>query len=418
MATCPWCPGGCDGVDLTGLLTDDLTWLWSQLAAVGSRRDDPLLTSGTVTVTCPASATERAAALGLLGGKPLPPGGRRRVDLAAMTAALASVSPDLTPGVVAAHATRCRLTARSEARSRRVRDLSYLRSVLDEGLRSRPSYATANLDADTAWERLVRSGWVSRLLAPDVPSTLLRDALAVLDRLPAPPGRVDRRTLVPGGPHDLDPGRPLAGLVLTLAGRSASRSREAWAALGVDFDDLTGGLLALNIVPAGWTLPPGATVTLPPRELTGVTWPEPPAGGGWVFVVENPSVVAAAADTVPDARVLCTVGTPSGVEAAAVGRLAEAGWRVAVRADFDPAGLAHVRALLAACPSAVPWRMDAATYRSALANWGEGLLVVAEDSTPWDPTLASAMSAHGAPVFEEDVLRHLLADLAAGQMPL
>jgi hypothetical protein len=87
-----------------------------------------------------------------------------------------------------------------------------------------------------------------------------------------------------------------------------------------------------------------------------------------VFVTENPSVLAAAStqalagDTATTPRVVCTAGTPSQVECAAVGALSEAGWNVAVRADFDPAGLAHVRALLAAAPAARPWRMSAADY--------------------------------------------------------
>jgi len=60
-----------------------------------------------------------------------------------------------------------------------------------------------------------------------------------------------------------------------------------------------------------------------------------------VFVTENPSVIAAAAtaagtidgtadDQASPIRLLCTVGTPSAIEAAAIARLAGAGWQVAV----------------------------------------------------------------------------------------
>lgn len=65
-------------------------------------------------------------------------------------------------------------------------------------------------------------------------------------------------------------------------------------------------------------------MTLPPRELAEVRWPAPGRPGMWVFVTENLSVLAAAAHLVRDTgttvRLLCTVGTPSAVEIAAVGR--------------------------------------------------------------------------------------------------
>ncbi|WP_443042455.1 DUF2399 domain-containing protein [Streptomyces sp. B21-101] len=58
-------------------------------------------------------------------------------------------------------------------------------------------------------------------------------------------------------------------------------------------------------------------------------------------------------------RPLCTVGTPSRTELDAVARLAATGWRIAVRADFDCAGLALVRAVIDAVPDAEVWRMTA-----------------------------------------------------------
>ena len=39
------------------------------------------------------------------------------------------------------------------------------------------------------------------------------------------------------------------------------------------------------------------------------------------------------------------------------GRLVTVGWNVAVRADFDGAGIRHVATLLEGIPGAVPWRM-------------------------------------------------------------
>ena len=128
----------------------------------------------------------------------------------------------------------------------------------------------------------------------------------------------------------------------------AQRSRAAWDAVGVDCDDLTGGLIAIGIHPTGWQLPAGTAVTLPPRELASCRWPQGPITRAWTFVTENASVASAAADlaaTGVSVRLLCTSGTPSAIEVAAIARLVDAGWQVAMRADFD-AGLAVHHSLI------------------------------------------------------------------------
>jgi uncharacterized protein (TIGR02679 family) len=192
--------------------------------------------------------------------------------------------------------------------------------------------------------------------------------------------------------------------------------RAAWAAAGIDCDDLTGGLLALGIHPAGWSLPVGTVVTIPPRELAHCAWPEAPQPGIRVFVTENPSVVTAAADLSNDGpvRLLCTVGTPSALEIDAIGRLADAGWQVAVRADFDQAGLQHVASLLAGIPSAVPWRMNAADYLSSLTSPTQGrtrLDTAVLPATAWDPDLHEVMIESGYAAYEESLIDQLLDDL-------
>jgi hypothetical protein len=202
------------------------------------------------------------------------------------------------------------------------------------------------------------------------------------------------------------------------------RAREAWAEVGVDIGDLVGGLIIAGVHPAGWTLPAGSVVTLPPKELAHIRWSAPATPGEWVFVTENPSVLSAAiaafgkrmTNTTLVPQVVCTVGTPSQVECDAIGALAGAGWRVAVRADSDIAGLSHVRALLTAAhgsSSVVPWRMGAGDYL-ATAPRGIRIFEIPRDASPWDPELAEAMSKLGAPAFEEDLLSVLLTDIARG----
>lgn len=417
--TCPLCTGTCSGADLTPLLNPDLTWLWEALAAAADRRGDQALTDGpAVTVTVPAAPAQRAAAAGLIGGRPLTPGQRRRVDLRELTKALTTRGPALTPGTVAAHACGRPLAGKARARAERAVSVDQIRIQLETGAAGLPGHVRELVGPTTVFARLRSTGWIARILNTADPAALLGEALAVAGRLPQPGTRIDRRVLVPGDPHALD-GGPLPGLVLVLTGSSSTAPRPGWGRLGVDCDDLLGGLIITGVTPRDWRIPPGATFTLPPRELTQIAWAAPPAPNTWVFVTENPSVLSAASaqalanDTIITPRVVCTAGTPSQIECTAIGALSDAGWRIAVRADFDPAGLAHMRALLSAAPTAVPWRMSAADYL-ATAPEGTTDLRLQETDTPWDPHLVPAMKARSAHAYEEDLLPALLTDIAAG----
>ncbi|MFF7887816.1 DUF2399 domain-containing protein [Streptomyces sp. NPDC020794] len=283
---------------------------------------------------------------------------------------------------------------------------------------------------DTGWDILRRRGSLARLLQHPNPEQLLRTAFAVLHQLPVS-ARADRRLLAHaavGNPHALDAGTELAALVLaeaatarTDAGASTS-AREAWDRLGVDLDTFTGGLLTLGVHPTGWHIPPGQPNVLIPWVLHRAVWPAPwHSENRWVFLTENPSVAAAALNGVPGTvRLLCTVGTPSRTELDAVARLAAAGWRIAVRADFDCAGLALVRAVLATVPQAVVWRMTADDYTASLhpAPFEPGVLDAdCLGETPWDPALAAAMRASGRPAYEEALIEELLADLRRAYPP-
>ncbi|WP_078949448.1 DUF2399 domain-containing protein [Streptomyces mutabilis] len=417
--SCALCEGACDGADLAPLLSPELAWLWKALAAVADRRGDESLTSGpAVTVTVPAEPVQRAAAAGLIDGRPLEPGQSRRVRLERLTAALATRGPRLTPGAVAAHACNRRLAANARRRTQQAVAADRIRAQLESAAAGLPAHVRDLVGPETVFTRLRTLGWVTRLLnAPD-PAELLSQALHVAARLPPPGRRIDRRLLVSGNPHALDTGA-LPALVLALTGSSSTPVRSGWARLGVDCDDLLGGLIITGVTPRGWRVPPGATFTLPPRELAHIDWEPAETTGTWVFVTENPSVLAAAStqalarDSLVRPRVICTAGTPSQRECEAIGALADTGWNIAVRADFDQAGLAHMRALLAAAPSAVAWRMGAADYLAAVPE-GSDVLHLQGSDAPWDDHLVPVMRKHSVPVYEEDLLPALLADITAG----
>ena len=417
--TCPLCDGACDGADLTPLLSPELAWLWETVAAAADRRGDESLTGGpAVTVTVPALPAQRAAAAGLIDGRPLEPGQSRRVSLKVLAAGVATRGPRLTPGAVAAHACNRRLAAKARRRAQQTAASDRIRTQLESSATSLPHHVRELIHPETAYTRLRTLGWVTRLLNTPDPTALLDQALQVAAQLPLPGRRIDRRLLVPGNPHALDAGA-LPALVLALTGSSGTPTRSGWARLGVDCDDLLGGLIITGITPRGWHIPPGATYALPPRELAHIDWEPPKTAGQWAFVTENPSVLAAASSQALDQnshvtpRVICTVGTPSQLECEAIGALSDAGWNTAVRADFDQAGLAHVRALLASAPAATAWRMSAADYLAAVLE-GTDTLHLRDSDAPWDEHLVPAMRKHSVPVYEEDLLPALLTDITAG----
>jgi uncharacterized protein (TIGR02679 family) len=403
---CRLCDGTCAGSNLDGLVTAELAWLWTQLGDAADRRGDPSLTTGTTTVTAPADIAGRTAAAGLLDRRHLKRGQRVRVNLAL----LAEHTAPATPGALAAHAIGCRLAVRAAARTARVRS--------EADLRDRLSILFSDAARDDAWSALRRAGWVTKILTSDDPAELDR-AAAIIALLPGPgQPAIDRRLLAhaaTGDPHDLDRSRPVAGLTLALLAatgriRSDDTPRAAWASVGVGYDDITGGLTVVSIVPDRWTVPDGAPVTLTPRVLDDCTWP---AGHGQpVYVTENPSVLSAAAG-IPGARVVCTTGTPSRIEVAAIARLADVGWQLRVRADFDDAGINHANTILSATPGAQPWRMRAVDYLEGLQA-GESTVLLRTDrlgSTPWDPDLHTTMVANGVAVYEEALLDKLVRDI-------
>ncbi|MBT2526982.1 DUF2399 domain-containing protein [Streptomyces sp. ISL-99] len=417
--------GACRTADLTPLLEADVRWLWEPIAARADQRGNAVMDSGTITITTPHSPAQRAAVVGLLAPRAWPAGVSRRIDLHQLTLALRRRGPGLTPGAVAAHAAGRPLAQNAADKAQlaaRLASLQHLRARLSRAL---PPTAPVRPD-EAGWDSLRRRGTLARIMQHPHPERLLNACFAVLQRLPAS-DRADRRVLAhaaTGNPHTLDPGSDLACLVIaeaTAAGRTdaGAPAREAWARLGIDLDAFTGGLLTLGVHPEGWHIPPRQPIVLTPWVLRHALWPGPRnSDNPYVFISENPSVAAAALDCPPGSvRLLCTIGTPSAVEIDAIARLAASGWRIAVRADFDCAGLALVRAVLRTVPEAQVWGMTAADYVTALhpTPFEPGALDIDRlGDTPWDPTLVAAIRAHGRPAYEEAFIDQLLTDLRHG----
>jgi len=414
--TCRWCAGECDGIDVDSLLGPELSWIWEQLGPISDRRSDIHLVTGTVTLTGPTDPGHRAASTGLIPGR-FGAGQTRRINLADLTSALQRIDPRLTPGIVTAHALKRRLAPKAAdklARSQHEADLvRHLAPI---------SHDDATVQA--AWAALRRSGRVTQLIADPSAATTLRHVAHFVVALQTrhPDETIDRRVLahnITGNPHALDDGEPIAAMVIAVLSslglvEQNTRTRTTWAQIGVHFDGITGGLSMTGIAPVGWTVPPGAPVTLPPHVLASCTWPSPTTPDERLFVTENPSVLTACLDN-PTSRLICTSGKPSVLVVETLAALTNAGWQLHVRADFDDTGLTSVNTILDQCPTAQAWRMSAADYLQAVASGSTVPLRAAlVPEASWDPQLRSQMLANGFAAFEEAALDQLVDDVTAG----
>jgi uncharacterized protein (TIGR02679 family) len=265
---------------------------------------------------------------------------------------------------------------------------------------------------------------------PAVARTLLARALQVERRLPAPGVPLaELAAAVTGDSHALDPGTPLGTVAVRIAAavakveaRDGSEGwREVWTAAGVLCDELSAPVLTLNLPAGGETLTDRAlrlhAGAGEPYRVTGrQLLREPPAfgaalAGRTVYVCENPTVLAAAANRLGahGAPLVCVEGQPRTAARVLLDRLAAAGVRLAYHGDFDWAGIAIANAVMRR-HGAVPWRLSAADYRAAR---GGRALRGRPEAAAWDAALAGAMLEVGRAVHEEEVLDALLADLAA-----
>jgi uncharacterized protein (TIGR02679 family) len=256
-----------------------------------------------------------------------------------------------------------------------------------------------------------------------------------------------------GSSHALDPGRPVATLVLRALARlagpvqpgpsTAAERRELWERAGVVLDELSSQVLVLGLRPAERLDAPleAAPVTEALRALAAAGEPARltlrqlgrlrAAGTPFdlpsnrvVRVCENPVVVAAAADRLGTScpPLICPEGVPSLAARDLLTALVRQGARISYHGDFDWPGVriaGQVAELLAevGVPEAfAPWRFGAADYRRALASSGSAGATGAPLGgtpvpTPWDLGLAPAMAEAGVAVEEEAVLDDLLAEL-------
>jgi uncharacterized protein (TIGR02679 family) len=333
------------------------------------------------------------------------------------------------PGGLAEAVTR--LTGPLRDRSRERTDLAAAWSaawaLLDAAVDGRDELAPWR-----AW--LDATGVVRRLASePDQAQLLLAQVAAVLRRLPSqgvPIGRLAAECC--GDAHALDDGRPAGALALSavraLAGLpfaaepGAGSRRTAWAAVGVQLDELSSLVLCLGLpgdrcTPLGQMLAScreaGQPTVLTLRQLRCHS---EPLAAARVRICENPVVVAVAADELGAGcqPLVCVGGQPSAAGWRLLELLAAGRAEFSYHGDFDWGGIRIAGAIYQRV-SWQPWRYNRHAYEVAVSAASPvtplARLVGEPTATPWDPELAAAMRHSNVRVEEELTLDVLLQDL-------
>ncbi len=422
--------GHVDHERLSRLLgTPELAWVIDR-ARRRMERGQPL--DGTVTLER-ASAGERDALARLLGRQPRAARGLS-VSLGELDALLrrAGVHDGGLSGAVVTLSGPVSVRAQAQA----AQALAWARAFapLEASIAARTA-GTGRVEL-TDWLAHARSsGLVKRLTggSPAAAAELLAGLSLVLGALPCerPQSLPAFAARVLGRAHALDEGAPLSTLALGAAralagiaapapGESPSEARrEAWAAVGVLCDELSSVVLTLGLPgdgtegggPLAAAHSAGEPLWLTLRQLvrTPPAWPELER----VLIVENPSVLAIAADRFAPAPVplVCTHGQPRAATMVLLRSLAAAGVELLHHGDFDWPGIAIANLLQRRLPLK-PWRFDAAAYRQAvLAHRHTARLVGAPVLASWDEELTATMAATGRQVEEELVAQDLLDTL-------
>ncbi|MBS2028781.1 MAG: TIGR02679 family protein [Deltaproteobacteria bacterium] len=370
------------------------------------------------------SAAQRRVLADLCGWPEVPSGPRVKLSLAKLDAALR----DSAVGVGLVDAVTAMFGPLADRRAERAKTLAARETIwatARQRIEMRPALL-AWLEDLRAHGRAARAATLSRT-SEDV---ILDRALAVVARLPASGMLLPIFALdVLGDAHALDAGEPLSALVLRAAAAltssplpsNAVQRRRLWADVGVACDSLSADVLSLGLKPPGdgllsRHLREASAEGVPRRttlgELSGTRVTIAP--GATVFICENPSVVAAAAECL-GARVqplVCVEGVPSTAGLKLLSDLSAGGAELRFHVDFDWGGLRIGNVLLEHLPAAKPWRLSAADYeRSVTLRRGALELAGAPVEARWDKDLRPTLIHHGGAVLEEQVISDLLADL-------
>jgi len=274
---------------------------------------------------------------------------------------------------------------------------------------------------------LRRVGWLRRHRG-ERPEQAIEAALGILAGLPSPGTlRTHLAASATGDAHALDPGQPLAELVVRAlahleqvpAPESALARRRLWERWGVDSDSISSLVKVLNLPATGDGLVPqmlrefaaaGEPCVLTLSMLRRKQLRFEPAE---VFACENPSVLESAARALGSSSqpLICFEG--QNMATSLLGEALRASvCRIRYHGDFDWGGV-RLGNIACARLGAIPWRFGADDYRAALAAGTRLGPLEGRPVTPsWDAHLRAAMQEAGAALQEEEQTSLLLKDLA------
>jgi uncharacterized protein (TIGR02679 family) len=282
-----------------------------------------------------------------------------------------------------------------------------------------------------AWlAQLRKSGWLRARCRGDhvLARQMLTDAFTVLDQLPVSglPLPVFAATHL-GDAHALDVQRDLGrlvcraiaahqGLPVPLKRRDIRRT---WEAVGLVPDELSVTVLALNLPIGGDSLTDhmlrahaalGEPCRLTFRHLRLHPPRFAPPADAPLFVCENPSIVASAAERlgVHCRPLVCLEGQPNLAAWKLLSLATASGWKLAYHGDFDWGGVRIANQLYEQFRF-TPWRFDTTSYQAVRDDCRS--LKPPPANALWDTELAGAMTAAGRALEEEQVVDQLLLDL-------
>ena len=227
-----------------------------------------------------------------------------------------------------------------------------------------------------------------------------------------------------GDSHALDRDRPTSKLLLRAIkvlwpSVDQSNSRATWSSVNIVQDELSSTVLVLNLSfePNGLigkivseSSKAGEPLRLTFRQLRlhEPTFANSPAT---IYVCENPSVLAAAAER--HGRncqpLICVEGRPSHAAIKLLSCCLASGLELRYHGDFDASGLS-IASFIVAKFGAKPWRMGADAYRTHAENSQLNFAGQVPDAL-WDTELYDAIVEIRKVVLEELVIEDLLSDL-------
>ena len=296
-------------------------------------------------------------------------------------------------------------------------------------------WAASRAENDSARQRwlneLRQTGWLKARSRRDhhVAMQMLTTAFELLEQLPC------RGIPLPvfaachlNDAHALDLNRDLSRLVCR--GIAATQNlatpvkrselRRTWESVGIVPDELSVTVLALNLPVIGDSLTDhvlrahaklGEPCRLTFRQLRVSAPTIQTANQSPLFVCENPSIVASAADRLGSKcqPLICVEGQPNLAAYKLLQMAMSRGWKIFYHGDFDWGGI-RIANWIYKHLGFSPWRFDASHYRGFPRKHRK--LIPPKSAALWDPELSAAMTSDGHVGEEEQVIEQLVQDLS------